>query len=109
MSVAFSHISFRFSPNELQKLDKVVAWERSKGPMLSPPMQANRTSVIKALIERELIRLDDEADRTHQSLEKAKVEARRQHDRMAEFPETPGQRKTRLQRERRAAKRELSA
>jgi len=99
------HLSFRFKPGDVQALDKIVAWERAKGPMLGPLLQATRTSVIKALIEREVLRLNEEADRMSDRIRQAKEEGRRALDRLAEMPESPKERKTRLQRERRVAKR----
>jgi hypothetical protein len=102
-------ISFRFTRDELSKLDKLVEWEKEKGPVMQPRMQANRTTVLKALIERELLRLADEQAKIAEKLAKAKKASPPPANGSNLFDETPGQRKTRLQRERRARDRGLGA
>lgn len=86
-------ISFRLTEHDINQLDKIVAWETKKGPMLLPSMCVNRTAVLRALIEREVLRLEDEEARIAQALVDAKK------------GETPKQRKSRVQRERRERKR----
>ena len=108
MSAMF-HINFRFSQGDLAQLDKIVSWERSKGPMLLPHMQPNRTSVLKALISREILRLNEEEDRMLEKLRGVKNSAREVLDRMENHAETPKERKARLQRDRRRAARLQSA
>jgi hypothetical protein len=102
---AMFHVAFRYSRSELASLDKLVDWERAKGPTMFPSQQANRTSVLKALVEREHMRLNEENENMMRKIEKAKENGRALLDKMQGEHETPLQRKNRLQRERRRAKR----
>ena len=107
MSAMF-HRTMRWSQTELSDLDQLVHWERIKGPVLSPQQLANRTSVVKALIARELLRLSDESAKISDRLAVAHG-LNYQHQAVPESNgETPKQRKTRLQRERRNRAHEMA-
>lgn len=101
----FTHVSFRFTKADVERLDFIVDWERQKGPVMFPSALANRTTVLKALIERERIRLLEEAAHVADTLKRAKRFQSELDEPRPIGEETPGQRKTRLQRERRARKR----
>lgn len=95
-------VSFRFSHVELAKLDSLVHWERTKGPATWPAQQPNRTSLLKALVSRELIRLADEKARISERLA-GNVKGNAECPAVAlTVKEIAKQRKSRLQRERRA-------
>lgn len=102
-------VSFRFTDKDIQQLDSIVAWEKEKGPRSWVMSEPNRTNVLRALIEREVMRLADEKAKVAETLEKAKKRERPDSDFTQILGESATERKSRLQRERRARKREQGA
>ncbi len=117
MSLATPHVSFRFADSDIAGLNRIVSYQRSRVGNIWQEQDINRTSVLRVLIQLECNRIEEEEDKEREKMEKTMAEARRlldvmdQEKHVAEMldappsskTETARERKTRLQRARRAA------
>lgn len=117
MSLRSPAVSFRFTEKDIYNLDRCVAAERARMQQYCIMGDAaNRTSTLRALIERECLRLDEELQQQREIMERRAQEAIREGERLLAdqalammekqepraTKESDRQRKSRLQRQRRA-------
>lgn len=107
MSVRSPAMSFRFTAQDVANLDAITSYYRNSHKFAIGHFEVSRTEVLRRLMEQEINRIDEESRKIEEKLKGDQVEYMATTVDVVQLggAETAKDRKTRLQRERRARKR----
>lgn len=107
MSVRSPAVSFRFTPQDISNLNAIAIYYQNRDKFAIGHFQVSRTEILRRLMELELIRIEEETRKIEAKLKGDQVEYMATTVDVVQLggKETAKDRKTRLQRERRARQR----